>query len=284
MLKSVIHISFSIFLALITISGIDKNSPKNKNLYSEEDRILVVAHRGSHSYFPENSLGSIGKSIENGIDIVEIDIRETRDKVPVLLHDGNLKRTTGVNKDIRELHFEELEQYPLLFNGASTDYRIPSLEMALKAAREKVILNLDFKLNDLNAIKRTYHLIEKHKMEGSVILTLRNYKFIPELYKLNPEIRLMPVAYNRRKINKVLKYDHLDIIQLYHRKYAKRCLKDMQNRKIQIWVNALNKYDELEMNGKKGFEELINIKKVDMIQTDHPEELLSFLQEKGLHD
>lgn len=282
--RSALHILISIFLLFLTISGTDKNTLEKDPLYSKEDRILVVAHRGSHKYFPENSLGAIKKSIENNIDIIEIDIRETKDQIPVLLHDDDLKRTTGFHLRISELNFIDLAAYPLLFKGQPTDFTIPSLEEALKSIKGKAVLNLDFKLNDLDAIKRSYKLIENYQMEGSVILSLRDYELFPELYELNPNIRIMPVAFSNRKIKNVIKNDNLDVVQVYHRNYNKRILNELHSRNIEIWVNAMKKYDKLEKMHKNGFEKLINIKKVNFIQTDYPEDLLAFLQKKGLHD
>lgn len=55
---------------------------------------LIIAHRTSPLDAPENSLAGIARSAELGADYVEIDVRRTRDGVPVLLHDPLLLRTT----------------------------------------------------------------------------------------------------------------------------------------------------------------------------------------------
>ncbi|GAA4647372.1 glycerophosphodiester phosphodiesterase family protein [Pontixanthobacter gangjinensis] len=269
---------------LMTTSGNNKELAEFEGLYSEDDRVLVAAHRGSHDKHPENSLAAIQESINNQIDIVEVDIRETRDKIPVLLHDESLKRTTGSNLKIADVDFKELEEIPLLYQNKETDQRIPSLEEALIISKNKVILNLDFKLDDLQAMKRSYKVVARLGMENSVIFTVRDLDLIPSLYEINPEIRIMPVAFSWWKINQVIKYDFLDIIQLYHRPYGSININRLKSNDFEVWVNALKKYDRLEIEQKNGFENLLNIKKVNVIQTDHPEKLLSFLREKGLHD
>ncbi len=254
------------------------------NLYKASDRILIAAHRGSHSQFPDNSIPAIAESIKNGIDIVEIDIRETKDKVPVLLHDKTLTNTTQPNYKVAELKFEELNNYPLLFKGKETTYKIPSLEEVLQYSKNKIILNLDFKLDDLKAMKRAYELVKKYDMEESVIFTVNNLDLIPSLHQINPDIRIMPVAFSARKIRKVMKCDFIDILQLSNRSYCQYNSEKFDTKEIDIWVNSLKKYDKMQQEDGTGFEKLLRIKKVDIIQTDYPEELLDFLQKQGLHD
>src|SRR5687768_7744770 len=55
---------------------------------------VIIAHRTLPRDAPENSLQGIRRSAELGADFVEIDVRLTRDGVPVMLHDALLLRTT----------------------------------------------------------------------------------------------------------------------------------------------------------------------------------------------
>ena len=286
MLKSsLIPFILTVVLMLITVSGSNtKKVEEINNKYSASDQILVAAHRGSHSKFPENSLAAIEESIQQGIDIVEVDIRETKDNIPVLMHDKSLDRTTTGDKLLIDLNYNDLQNYWLLFNDEPSPYKIPTLEEVLQLSKNRIILNLDFKQENLEALKRAYKLVEEYEMEQSVIFTVNDLNIIPALHQLNPDIRIMPVAFSGVKIEKVLKNDFIDIIQLYHRSYSKYYMRRIKERGMDIWVNSLNKYDKMEKNGEDGFEKLLVIKKVDVIQTDYPEELLAFLKGKGLHN
>ncbi len=63
------------------------------------DRLLVnVAHRGASAYAPENTLAALRKAIARDADVVEFDVRSTRDGALVLLHDATLDRTTDVRR------------------------------------------------------------------------------------------------------------------------------------------------------------------------------------------
>lgn len=254
-----------------------------KDYYEKGDTILVAAHRGSHSSHPENSISAIKESIKNEIDIVEIDIRQTKDQKLVLLHDSSLDRTTTGTGLLTEYSYDEIQQFNLKFDDNITEEKIPSLEEVLKLAKDKCILNLDFKINEIQAFKKAADLISKYQMEESVIISINDLDLIPKLHAYNENLRLMPVVFKRRKIKQVLEYDFIDIIQVYHRAYNKRLLKKIKEKDLMIWVNSLKKYDKIEAKGKPGFYRLLKIKKVDVIQTDYPEDLLSLLREYHLH-
>ena len=56
--------------------------------------VLIIGHRGACAHAPENTLPSLRAAVEAGADLVELDTRETKDAVPVVLHDATLDRTT----------------------------------------------------------------------------------------------------------------------------------------------------------------------------------------------
>ena len=74
---------------------------KVKNIYIE-------GHRGYCAKYPENTLASFKAAMDLGVDQIEFDIWMSKDGVPVLMHDENAKRTTGVDKLITEMTLEEI--------------------------------------------------------------------------------------------------------------------------------------------------------------------------------
>jgi glycerophosphoryl diester phosphodiesterase len=88
-------------------------------------RPLAVAHRGDPIPLRENTVPSIRSAIEVGADIVEIDVKTTRDGVSVVLHDDSLVRLWGVDRDIRTLTAAEVADV-----GDGTT-RIPTLDAVL---------------------------------------------------------------------------------------------------------------------------------------------------------
>ena len=59
------------------------------------DQVEITAHRGDSLKALENTLPAFEKAIESGSDWIELDVNETKDNVPVVFHDCNLKRLMG---------------------------------------------------------------------------------------------------------------------------------------------------------------------------------------------
>jgi len=96
----------------------------------------LVAHRGFSSQFPENTLIAYQEAFACGACFVECDVQLTRDKVPVLLHDDNLGRTSGIDVSLHDLTYAELKKfsagYSEKFGDKFRDEKVPLLENFVK--------------------------------------------------------------------------------------------------------------------------------------------------------
>lgn len=68
----------------------------------------IYAHRGASVTHPENTLAAFGEAVRLGVHGIELDVRATRDGVPVVSHDAGLIRAVGVNRLVTDLTFAEL--------------------------------------------------------------------------------------------------------------------------------------------------------------------------------
>ncbi|WP_371654995.1 MULTISPECIES: glycerophosphodiester phosphodiesterase [unclassified Streptomyces] len=97
--------------------------------------VTAVAHRGDPYRVRENTLPSIHSALERGADAVEIDVRLTRDGVPVLLHDDTLERLWGHDRPLSSLVYEDVREL--------TRSGVPTLRAALMAAgAHRVMIDL----------------------------------------------------------------------------------------------------------------------------------------------
>ncbi|MGV9579863.1 glycerophosphodiester phosphodiesterase [Streptomyces sp. NPDC003509] len=94
--------------------------------------VTAVAHRGDPYRARENTLPSIRSAVDRGADAVEIDVRVTRDKVPVLLHDSTLQRLWGHDVRLDRLVHRELAE--------RTGGGVPTLHQALSAAGDRRVM------------------------------------------------------------------------------------------------------------------------------------------------
>ncbi|SVB31168.1 uncharacterized protein METZ01_LOCUS184022, partial [marine metagenome] len=70
----------------------------------------IIGHRGASETAPENTLSSISEAWSQAADGVEVDIRLTKDKIFVCMHDTNTLRTSGENALVSETNFEKLKK------------------------------------------------------------------------------------------------------------------------------------------------------------------------------
>ncbi len=111
--------------------------PVSKSSPATGNKVLLIAHRGASGAAPENTLTAIRRAFEVGSDAVEVDIRYTRDRQIVLMHDPTVDRTTNGSGPVGEFTLDEIRQ---LDAGAWKDpvyrgERVPTLRETLEVAR-----------------------------------------------------------------------------------------------------------------------------------------------------
>ncbi len=126
-------------LYLLAIMPKLRRNPNSKKLDG-----WLYAHRGLHdnkSNAPENSLRAFALAVEKGYGI-ELDVQLTKDKIPVILHDYNLKRACNMDYKISEHNYEELADFRLF----ESEEKIPTLQEALAVVGGKVPLIIELKI------------------------------------------------------------------------------------------------------------------------------------------
>lgn len=104
------------------------------------------AHRGLHDNktdAPENSMKAFQKAVDAGYGI-ELDVQLTKDRIPVVFHDESLKRVCGVDGNVRDYTYEELQQFSL----CGSRERIPLFSDFLKLVDGKVPLIIEIKIHE----------------------------------------------------------------------------------------------------------------------------------------
>ena len=115
------------------------------NVLQNPKYVAVVAHRGDWRNWPENSISAIESAINMGVDMVEIDVKLTRDSILVLCHDWTLDRTTTGSGAIADYTYEQLQTYDLKRGHgiAIPGMKIPTLRQALELCKDRVLVNVD---------------------------------------------------------------------------------------------------------------------------------------------
>ena len=117
---------------------------KNKQNYP--NYVLVAAHRGYWADYPENSQGAYEMAIELDVDIVEMDVRLTKDGQMVIFHDACLDRVTTGYGRLRDTNWSEVQQlYLVMPDGRRTYGKMLTLEQALDSLKGKAVVSIDIK-------------------------------------------------------------------------------------------------------------------------------------------
>ncbi len=108
-------------------------------------KTFVCAHRGASGTRPENSLEAFTEAVKLGCEMIEFDVRMTKDEHLVLLHDPLVDRTTNGNGPIRELLYSEVLDLNLYFENVLVDTHIPTLDEVLDMIPSNIRLNIHIK-------------------------------------------------------------------------------------------------------------------------------------------
>lgn len=108
----------------------------------------VIGHRGAATYAPENTLDSIHTAADLGADWVELDVKLTKDGVPIIFHDDTLDRTTNGSGLVADKTYDEIKELDAgsWFGESFIGAKIPTLEEAVDVLIERGLgLNLEIK-------------------------------------------------------------------------------------------------------------------------------------------
>jgi glycerophosphoryl diester phosphodiesterase len=265
-------------------------------LHPNPNTVLVAAHRGDWRNAPENSIHALQLSLEMGVDIMETDVRMTKDGVLVLMHDETINRTTSGKGKVSELTWDSLQRVTLRQgHGGPTLERIPTFEEFMDSVKGKpILINLD---KCWNVIPDVLRILKK---TGTVDQGLFKGPFslgeLRALFGLTADsIHYMPIVANNHSDTLVNPY-----LKEYKTAGFELCFNNMEStvlsqtlpmvRKsgVTVWLNSLwpslcaGRDDEKAMsNPDENWGWLIKAG-ANVIQTDRPKELLEYLKKKKL--
>ena len=262
--------------------------------------VVVVAHRGDWRNYPENSIPAIESVIRMGVDVMELDVKMTRDSVLVLSHDWTLDRTTTGSGNISDYTYEQLLAFDLKRGHgiAIPGLKIPTLRQALEVCKDRIVVNVDqgfdyydqvfaiteeLGMTDQVLIKNGQPLDKvqqrmsryAHKMMYMPVVSVAGGSDMTTFnsYLANPEA--VPIAFE-------LCFDTLD-------DNVKNTARRVLDAGSKVWVNTIwgslcgdhdddRAYDSLDPD--KVYGPILDLG-TSIIQTDRPEFLIKYLEKKG---
>lgn len=192
----------------------------------------VVAHRGYSSRFPENTAIAFKGAVTAGADLVETDLRLSRDGAVVCSHDPDLGRVSGVGIRISDATLAELKAVALPGNQT-----IPTLEEVLEIAHGKASVMLDAKV-DSDALRETImRTLRRTGMEQDIVYGVRSAAHLRTLREGNCGLALLAMPSQPHLLSDFLG-PGLCGARLWEEDATKDAIGRIHSVGLQVWVTA----------------------------------------------
>jgi len=261
--------------------------------------VLVVSHRGDWRNAPENSLQAFQNCIDMGVDMVELDLKKTKDGELILMHDNTLNRTTNGTGKPEDFTLAELKELRLK-NGAGclTRHKIPTLRETMLLCKGKILVNVDKGYEYFEDVQKI--LEETGTANQCVVKEKIPYQTIKEQHgDILDKVIFMPKADLCKPVAESIIDSYLQNEKplAFEVRFSQvndkvfELIKKLNDNGIKVFVNALWPAQNAEHDDDRAVE----LKQPDeswgwliqqgfkLIQTDRPALLLDYLRAKKLH-
>lgn len=295
-MRKIIFTYLLLCLATAMMAQQDASRLARQLLDPKSKKVFVVAHRGDWRNAPENSLQAFSNCIDMGVDMIELDLKKSKDGVLIIMHDNKLDRTTTGHGLPSDYTLAELRKLRLKSgHGIATRHQIPTLEEVLLLCKGKILINIDkgyefFK--DVLALTektgttaqvviKSGHPLSKVKADNSDVLDKVIYMPIITLTAADARQRIDDYA-TIHPVAVECCFGKVDdnVLQL---------LRHVRDCGSKVWLNSLWP----SLNGGHDDDTAVELNKPDetwgwllshgasLIQTDRPAQLIKYLKKKG---
>lgn len=159
-----------------------------------EKNIMVVGHRGMRTLFPENTMISFKAALDAHVDLIEFDVRYTKDKQIVICHDETVDRTTNGEGFVCDFTLEEIKRLDagVVKSARFTGVKIPTLEETLEImanADYEVLLNVEIKDYNHELIDETIEMLKKYNLAERSVIACFSAEVVSYVQKTHPYMK-----------------------------------------------------------------------------------------------
>lgn len=208
-------------------------------------KILSIAHRGASGYAPENTLKAIRKAVHLGADMIEIDVRRTRDRHIVCFHDYLMHRLTNGYGRLRRYTFHELKRFTICGE------EIPGLPDILKVIKGNCQINIEIKerglAKDLSSLVREMEVVDDVLFSSFLHLELAKIKAISPQFRVALLFSQAPSITVAMKLAKEMQAEALNLpIHRITKRYLRNIIDEARERNIKINIWTANNREDIK--------------------------------------
>lgn len=270
----------------------------------DSDYVIVISHRGDWRNYPENSIPAIESVIRMGADMMELDVKMTKDSVLVLMHDKTIDRMTNGKGRVCDITYDSLMTFNMrrAHNVATDTLKVPTLRQALLCCKDRILVNVDHAYDYYDEI---VELADELGVTGQVLMKGKSSidKVKEDMSRHSRNLLYMPIIDINKPKGQALFAEYLESSTIPMAfevcwneagEEVDQCIKEIHKMGSKLWVNtiwpslcggygndddaALEAADAGEVYGQ--YIEM----GAGMIQTDRPELLIKYLRSIGKHD
>ncbi len=216
--------------------------------------VIKIAHRGASGYEPENTIRAFHKAISLDAELIECDVRISKDKKVVIIHDPKINRTTNGKGKVEDLTVEQLQEY-----DAGKGEKIPTLEEALNAVNRKAKMNIELKAgNTAEPVARIITEFVKYKSWSydDFFVCSFHHSELKKFYNLLPQVRIGILLHRiPGKIFQLIEELDAFSVNIPLRQINRKVVEKFHERNINVFVwtvdklKEIKKLKELKVNG-----------------------------------
>lgn len=239
---------------------------------------LIIGHRGASAVSPENTLAAFSRALDDGADGIEFDVRLSRDRVPVVIHDASLKRTGNQDRLVEELSAFELQQCDVSswFHSVQAEAKpkieaVPTLAQVFELFQEtNALLCLEMKSEAADAtplVQAVVDEVHKAQMAKQVVVSSFDLNAVALVKQIDPTISTAalfepklsrPISTIRRLKLIDLAVEHgADEIALHHSLCSARVVKKAAESGLPVVVWTVDDVKWIEQARRLGLKGLI---------------------------
>ncbi|MCS7229237.1 MAG: glycerophosphodiester phosphodiesterase family protein [Candidatus Kryptonium sp.] len=213
---------------------------------------LLIAHRGLSAIAPENTLSAFKIALRHKADMIELDVRITKDGTPVVIHDAKVNRTTNGTGKVKDLYLWLLRELDAgsWFHPKYKGEKIPTLEEVLELFAKKVPINIEIKSSSLKdrITEKVLAIVFEKQCEDKVLISSFDPRILKKIKKLTNEIPTAFLYHYPVYFNPIKTLKNLGTVALIHNyKFTTpNLVKKIHSAGFKIFVYTVNKPEDIK--------------------------------------
>jgi glycerophosphoryl diester phosphodiesterase len=225
--------------------------------------VKVLGHRGCAGIEPENTMRAFKRAMDLGVDFIELDVRKSRDKKLVVIHDDKVDRTTNGNGYVRDLTLEGMRKL-----DAGKGEKIPSLEEAidlLKEGKQRIAIEI----KEPDTLDGIVKIVMEEGLSNKVIIVSFWHNVLKRIKEIEPELKTGAIFVGRPVDTvSIAKAAQSELLCLKHKFIDEEVVVECHENDIGVNAWVVNEIEDIERMKELG---------VDIISSDYPDRVLDEL-------